>query len=175
MFAAAGIKQPEDALTRAVIGNSVGYYPRRALDLERYFRQGLLDPKTGLLRMHLNDSGTSIRPIKTDIERYLSLEKGKADGADQLMEDMPRESSRPAPPLTDANTRKSERPARQERRQPSRERAKRAIEAIYPKGVPDQDAEPNKAVSQKVAKWLTDEGLPEVLHDTIMRAADRRK
>jgi hypothetical protein len=88
MFAAAGFKLPERELIRAIISNSVGYYPRKALDLDRYYRMGLLDSTTGVLKMHASDSGTSIRPILTAIEQYLEYlesEKAKAGGEDQKL------------------------------------------------------------------------------------------
>jgi hypothetical protein len=80
-FASAGHEQPERELVRAIINNEVGYYPRRALDLERFHRQGLLDAKTGLLRMHARDVGTSIRPILTDVELYLFSKETDVEAA----------------------------------------------------------------------------------------------
>jgi hypothetical protein len=61
------------------------------------------------------------------------------------------------------------------RRQPSRERAKKALEALYQGKIPDQDSEPNKILCGKVGAWLENSNLPEVKTDTILRAAGRRK
>jgi hypothetical protein len=102
MFATAGLKSPERDLIRAIISNRVGYYPRRALDLERFFRNGLLDPETGVLRMHAGDSGTFIRPILTDIKQYLYSEKTEASSEDRKTATTPPstpEALRPAPDL----------------------------------------------------------------------------
>jgi hypothetical protein len=61
------------------------------------------------------------------------------------------------------------------RAQPSRERAQRAIEALYPNGVPNQTTEPNSTLYRKVGEWLKTKKLPAVSDTTILRAAGRRK
>jgi hypothetical protein len=65
--------------------------------------------------------------------------------------------------------------ATRRRRQPSRERAKKALDALYPGKIPDQDSEPNKILCGKVDAWLEIEKLPGVKSDTILRAAGRRR
>jgi hypothetical protein len=60
------------------------------------------------------------------------------------------------------------------RSRPQRERAERALKAIYPTGIPDQTSEPNKILYKKVNQWLKASGLPEVQNDSILRAAGRR-
>jgi hypothetical protein len=55
------------------------------------------------------------------------------------------------------------------------ERAQRAIEALFPGGVPDQALLPNKTLCGQVDEWLKKSGLPKVSEDTIHRAAGRRK
>jgi hypothetical protein len=61
------------------------------------------------------------------------------------------------------------------RKQPLRERAKRALDELYPNGVPDQvsvsDAELFSAVNALIKK----RGEKGLSHDTILRAAGRRK
>ena len=59
-------------------------------------------------------------------------------------------------------------------RRPQRERAERAIKALYPNDVPDQASEPNQILLKKVGDWLKDNKLPPVGDDTILRAAGRR-
>ena len=83
MFAAAGFQHPGRELMTAIFTNSVRYYPRSALDLERFYRAGLLDPETGVLKMHAGDSGRSIRPLLTDVEEYLCSKKTQASGGTQ--------------------------------------------------------------------------------------------
>jgi hypothetical protein len=60
------------------------------------------------------------------------------------------------------------------RTSPALERAKAAIAALYPNGVPDQVALPNVALYRAVGKKLKAEGLAPVSDDTISRAAARR-
>ena len=57
---------------------------------------------------------------------------------------------------------------------PARERASRAIQALYPDGVPDQATLPNANLCRSVGDWLKDK-LPGVSDATILRAANRRK
>jgi hypothetical protein len=62
------------------------------------------------------------------------------------------------------------------RRSYKRERAMEAIKALWPDGVPDQGALPNKALCKKVAEWIAkDQRTPriEISDDTIQRAAGR--
>ncbi len=61
------------------------------------------------------------------------------------------------------------------RSRPARMRIERAIKALYPDGLPEQDAEPNKILCQRVADWLKNNSFPHVSDDTILRAAGRRK
>jgi hypothetical protein len=58
---------------------------------------------------------------------------------------------------------------------PTRERAQRAIEAVYGSNIPDQTSEPNAILCRKIGDWLKANKLPEVSDDTILRAAGRRK
>jgi hypothetical protein len=58
---------------------------------------------------------------------------------------------------------------------PGRERALRVIVEIYRGDVPDQAAEPNKRLCERVSNRLKELGLPPVSDDTILRAAGRRK
>jgi len=58
---------------------------------------------------------------------------------------------------------------------PARERARNAIKELYPKGVPNQAAEPNVHLCRRVGQKLNATGLLGVSDDTILRAAGRRK
>ena len=49
-----------------------------------------------------------------------------------------------------------------------------AVEAIYPKGVPNQATVPNKVLVGEVQDWLKSKGMPKVSRDTIFRAVGRR-
>ena len=66
-------------------------------------------------------------------------------------------------------------PRRQAKSWPTLERARGAIEEIYPGGVPSQSAEPNVNLCRRVGEKLKKSGLPNVSNDTILRAAGRRK
>jgi hypothetical protein len=67
------------------------------------------------------------------------------------------------------------RPRVKRRSSPSRQRAQRAIETLYPHGVPDQATEPNPKLFKRVGAMLKEQKLPDVSDDTILRAAGRRK
>jgi 7-cyano-7-deazaguanine synthase in queuosine biosynthesis len=58
---------------------------------------------------------------------------------------------------------------------PALERARSAIEQLYPEGVPAQATEPNTNLCRRVGQKLKQGGLPTVSDDTILRAAGRRK
>jgi hypothetical protein len=58
---------------------------------------------------------------------------------------------------------------------PALERARRAIEELYPGGVPGQTGEPNAHLCRRVGEKLKQAGLPDVSDDTILRAAGRRR
>jgi hypothetical protein len=61
-----------------------------------------------------------------------------------------------------------------------RARARQAIDAIWPKGVPSQEALANKLLCSRVIEWLkadcVQQGLPfaKIEADTILRAAGRK-
>jgi hypothetical protein len=61
------------------------------------------------------------------------------------------------------------------RNQPTRERALRALNALYRDRLPDQATVPNAILCGRVGEWLRQNGLPDVSDDTILRAADRRQ
>ena len=61
------------------------------------------------------------------------------------------------------------------RGRPARDRAARAIQALYPDGVPDQVTLPNAILCRSVGDWLKVKSLPNVRDATILRAAGRRK
>jgi hypothetical protein len=58
---------------------------------------------------------------------------------------------------------------------PALERARGAIEELYPDGVPGQAVEPNADLCRRVGEKLKQAGLRDVSDDTILRAAGRRK
>jgi hypothetical protein len=66
-------------------------------------------------------------------------------------------------------------PIRRGKSKPTLERARGAIEELYPNGVPLQSAEPNVNLCRRVGEKLKKSGLPNVSNDTILRAAGRRK
>ena len=59
-------------------------------------------------------------------------------------------------------------------RQPHRERARRALDALFGSKVPDAAALPNKPLGKKVNDWLTKRSEPPVQQRTIQRAAGRK-
>jgi hypothetical protein len=66
-------------------------------------------------------------------------------------------------------------PLRRAKSKPTLERARGAVEELYPNGVPPQSAEPNVNLCRRVGEKLKKSGLPNVSNDTILRAAGRRK
>ena len=69
-----------------------------------------------------------------------------------------------------------ERPQRRRgKSQPALERARGAINELYPSGDPGQAAEPNANLCRRVGEKLKQAGLLGVSNDTILRAAGRRK
>jgi 7-cyano-7-deazaguanine synthase in queuosine biosynthesis len=67
-----------------------------------------------------------------------------------------------------------ERP-RRGKSKPALERARGAINELYPRGAPGQAVEPNANLCRRVSENLKQAGLPDVSDDTILRAAGRRK
>jgi hypothetical protein len=69
-----GVDNPTGAATRlldAVAGGSVGYRPLVAVSIESKFKEGLLDIKTGALRMNPRDSRPRyLRIVVSDFERH---------------------------------------------------------------------------------------------------------
>lgn len=59
-------------------------------------------------------------------------------------------------------------------RRPARERARIAIDELYPNGVPNRAAVSNARLCRQVGDRLKTIGLPDVSDDTILRAAGRR-
>jgi hypothetical protein len=59
-------------------------------------------------------------------------------------------------------------------RQPHRERARRALDAMFPEGIPDAATIPNKLLAKQVNDWLEARKQPPVRLRTIQRAAGRR-
>jgi hypothetical protein len=64
---------------------------------------------------------------------------------------------------------------RTRRKQPLRERAQRALNELYPNGVPDQVSVSDPELSSAVNALIKKRGQKELSHDTILRAAGRRK
>jgi hypothetical protein len=58
-------------------------------------------------------------------------------------------------------------------RQPQRERARRALIALFPDGPPDAATLSNKALAKIVNEWLESQGQAPVNQRTIQRAAGR--
>ena len=75
----------------------------------------------------------------------------------------------------DATQQPSQEPGARRRSQPALERARRAIEELFPGGVPGQADVPNAKLCRRVGLKLKNDGLPNVSDDTILRAAGRRK
>jgi hypothetical protein len=61
------------------------------------------------------------------------------------------------------------------RKQPLRERAQSALDELYPNGVPDQVSVSDPELSSAVNVLIKKRGQKELSHDTILRAAGRRK
>jgi hypothetical protein len=61
------------------------------------------------------------------------------------------------------------------RRQPLRDRARRALDELYPNGVPDQSSKSDAELVSAVNAQIKKRGQQGVSHDTILRAAGRRK
>lgn len=59
--------------------------------------------------------------------------------------------------------------------QPGRERAMRAIAAVFPSGIPDRVALPNSTLCRRVADWMKVNNLATVADRTVLRAAGRAK
>ena len=57
---------------------------------------------------------------------------------------------------------------------PALERTQRAIQQMYPDGVPDQATLPNTLLCRRVSQKLKESNLDPVSDDTILRAANRR-
>ena len=64
---------------------------------------------------------------------------------------------------------------RRAKSRPALDRAREAVNRLYPTGVPDQATEPNAKLCRRIAEKLKEAGLSGVSDDTILRAAGRRK
>jgi hypothetical protein len=58
---------------------------------------------------------------------------------------------------------------------PSRDRARIAMNELYPKSIPNQAIEPNALLCRRVSQKLKEMGLASISNDTILREAARRK
>jgi hypothetical protein len=58
---------------------------------------------------------------------------------------------------------------------PARELAEKALDEIYPEGIPSQSEEPNATLCGKVGDWLKTKKQRNVSDATILRAAGRRR
>jgi hypothetical protein len=65
--------------------------------------------------------------------------------------------------------------ARPTRKQPLRERARRALDELYPDGVPDQTSKSDAELVRAVEAQIRKSGQPPVSRETILRAAGRLK
>jgi hypothetical protein len=75
-----------------------------------------------------------------------------------------------------AATRGLARPRPHHHSSPVLDRAKRALDDIYPHGVPNQATEPNKSLYNKGVEWLKQKNLSSVISErTFLRAAGRSK
>jgi hypothetical protein len=176
-FAAAGYEPPDNELLNAIINNSVGYYPRTALNLERFYRMGLFDPKTGVLRTHVRDPGRSIRPILADVVRYCSRKKDRS-GDEVKTPPITNTMSVSKSTLTAVKTKATKDP-KTKRSSRKRDRALEAIRALWPEGIPSQRSVSNKLLCTSVSNWLKEDSKQKNLSQepisdsTIKRAAGR--
>jgi hypothetical protein len=88
----------------------------------------------------------------------------------QILQRWPADGDDPTEPELQSSTNSR----RRQRTRPARERARQALDDIYPDGIPDQKSEPNGVLCGKVAQWLELKGLRPVSDETISRAAGRR-
>jgi hypothetical protein len=88
------------------------------------------------------------------------------------LEERLRERYLPAAPANAVGKKPS---ARRHKSSPQLESAQRAIEELYPRGVPDRDTLPDPILYQKVAAKIKEADRTNVSNTTILRAAGRRK
>jgi hypothetical protein len=79
------------------------------------------------------------------------------------------------PPTHTPAARPTQPAERTARKQPLRERAQSALDELYPNGVPDQVSVSDPELSSAVNALIKKRGQKELSHDTILRAAGRRK
>src|SRR5262245_21474784 len=79
------------------------------------------------------------------------------------------------PPTHTPAARPTQPAERTPRKQPLRERAQSALDELYPNGVPDQVSVSDPELSSAVNALIKKRGQKELSHDTILRAAGRRK
>jgi hypothetical protein len=121
------------------------------------------------------DSGTispESDPPEAPQERVRSAEVLEADRHVEPLQSLIDGRS---PPVPANNEIRSATMRRHSKSSPTLERARRAIEDLYPAGLPDQGLEPNANLCRRVGDKLRQLGLPDVSDDTILRAADRRR
>ena len=101
-------------------------------------------------RHHLSTSPPRFQPTEGENPTWSSNKSGRPPTADEAA------------------------PKDQARRQPGRERARRALEALFGSRVPDAAALPNKRLAAQVNEWLEERKQPSVGQRTIQRAAGRK-
>jgi hypothetical protein len=121
---------------------------------------------------------------RCELERYLSARDGRSwqlireQLELKLTDVIQSDATTPAgnAPVTMPWRPDSNVPLRSRRSRPEGDRAKRALNAIYPNGVPDQGLVSNTDLHKKVNNWLKAEGVrADISYRTVLRAADRDK
>jgi hypothetical protein len=80
-----------------------------------------------------------------------------------------------AAPASRVESGSQQQPRRRPKTQTGRDRARMAIQALFPAALPDQATVPNSTLCKQVSERLKDLGLAATSDDTILRAAGRRK
>ena len=140
-----------------VLGNEFCLVSRPYID-DEYWRRGFDD------RLE-NRRGVRWRRLqarKADVARCWSFATAQDHGTG-------------APPTHTPAVQPTQPGERTPRKLPLRERARRALDELYPNGVPDQTSKSDAELVRAVETQIKKTGLLSVSPDTILRAAGRRK
>jgi hypothetical protein len=159
-FASCSVNYPLSALRSDLVhSKELCLFSRPYLD-DEHWRGGFGDS--------LEDGGRvrwrRLMVLKADVARYwpFAIAASVTGGGNE-------------PPTHTPAARPTQPGERTPRKQPLRERAQRALDELYPNGVPDQVSVSDPELSSAVNALIKERGQKGLSHDTILRAAGRRK
>jgi hypothetical protein len=159
LFASCSVNYPfSDLRSDLVFSKELCLFSRPHLD-DEHWRRGFNDS----LEDRHGARWRRLMVLKADVARYWPLDAASVTGGGN------------GPPTHTPAARPTQPGERTPRQQPLRERAQRTLDELYPDGVPDQVTVSNAELVSAVNTHIKKLGQKGLSHDTILRAAGRRK